>query len=275
MLADTDIRAISRTSFAFGDICLEFESTDTAWLSLVERRYGSFGCEPETDSFVVRFEPTPAALPAGLPTPLAAHVEAVDCERTVTGYRVTTATSACEIDFHSRRAILRGPAAMYPLDNVLRHLLPLLWEDGIIVHSALVDDGAGCGLLACGPSGAGKSTLAELARGRSLSDELAAVRLDGSGATSIALPFWKARRGSVRLRAVFHLAHAPFHRLEPLRPETAVRRLVAQVLWPVWDEGAMARSFGYLTDLAETVPAFELGFTPTEDVWEFIGKELS
>jgi hypothetical protein len=275
MLAEADVRATSRASFAFGEVRIAFESADLVWLSYVDRRYGSFGCEPSGDSFVIRFEPDATALPEGLETPLAAHIEAVDCAPSALGYRVKTATSTCEIDLRSRRALLRGPAAMYPLDNLLRHLLPLLWEEGVIVHSALVGDGAGGGFLACGPSGAGKSTLADIARGRAFSDELAAVRLDGREATSIALPFWNARRGSVHLRAVLHLRHASSHRLDWLRPEAAVRRLAPQVLWPVWDESAMARSFGYLTEIAERVPAFELGFRPTEDVWDFIDEELS
>src|SRR5262245_59748080 len=275
MLAEADVRAISRASFAFGELRVVFESADLVWLSYVERRYGSFACEPGTESFVVRFEPEETALPAGLPTPLAAHIEAVDCSTYARGYRVKTATSTCEIDIHSRHALLRGPSAMYPLDNLLRHLLPLLWEDGIIVHSALIGDHASGGFLACGPSGAGKSTLADIAGGRALSDELAAIRLGGRQAMSIALPFWNARRGTVHLRAVIHLRHASSHRLDPIRPEAALRRLAPQVLWPVWDERAMARSFGYLTEIAESVPAFELGFRPTEDVFDFIDKELS
>jgi hypothetical protein len=72
-----------------------------------------------------------------------------------------------------------------------------------------------------------------------------------------------------------HLEHGARHRLEPLRPEDALRRLATQVLWPVWDEAAMARSFAFLTELAEKVPAFDFSFAPTEDVWDFIDKEVS
>jgi hypothetical protein len=275
MLEVAEERGISQASFAFGEVRLRFESEDRTWLSYLDRRYRNFSVEPGSESFVVSFEPTSAPLPTNLVTPLAAHLEAVHCEPTPAGYRVRTETSQCEIDLRSRRAILRGPSAMYPLDNVLRHLLPLLWEEGLIVHSALVADDAGSGVLACGPSGAGKSTLARLAHGRALSDELAAVKLADGRAISIALPFWESRPGRVRLRAILHLGHRDSHRLEPLRPEDALRRLATQVLWPVWNEAAMARSFAYLTELAERAPAFDLSFAPTADVWNFIDKEVS
>jgi hypothetical protein len=274
MLELAEESAISQASFAFGEIHLRFESSDREWLSFLGRRYGSFSLASAEQAFVVRFEPTAAPPPAGLASPLAPRLEAVDCEPTTNGYQVRTETTDCGIDLVSRRAVLRGPPAMYPLDNVLRHLLPILWEDGLILHSALVAVGEGS-VLACGPSGAGKSTIARLARGRALSDELAAIHLAGGEARAIALPFWEARPGSAGLRAVLHLRHGAQHRIEPVRSEDAVRRLASQVLWPVWDEAAMARSFAFLAELAEMVPAFDLSFAPTEDVWELIDREVS
>jgi hypothetical protein len=275
MLEVAEEKELTQASFAFGEIQLRFESADATWLGYLDRRYRRFSVPPRAESFVVRFEPTSAPLPPDLVTPLAAHLEAVHCGPVPDGYRVSTETSECEIDMRSRRALLQGPSALYPLDNVLRHLLPLLWEDGLIVHSALVAGQDGSGVLACGPSGAGKSTIARLAGGRALSDELAAVRVEQAGATSIALPFWESRPGSTRLRAALHLGHGAFHRIERLGPEQALRRLASQVLWPVWDEKAMARSFAYLAEIAETVPSFDLWFAPRGDVWDFIDKEVS
>jgi hypothetical protein len=267
-------KRIAQASFAFGEVLLRFESASRTWLSYLDLRYRKFRVESGSEAFVVAFEPTSAPLPRDLVTPLAVHLETVHCEAAPGGYRVRTETSHGEIDLRSRRAILRGPKALYPIDNVLRHLLPLLWKEGLIVHSALVADGDGGSVLACGPSGAGKSTLARLARGRALSDELAAVKLEERRTIAVALPFWESRPGRARLRAILHVGHGPGHALEPLLPQKALRRLAIQVLWPVWDEGAMARSFGYLTEIAETVPAFDLRFAPAEDVWDFIDQEV-
>jgi hypothetical protein len=272
MLDLAERTAISQASFAFGKTHLRFESADREWLSYLDRRYGSFSASFTNEAFVFRFEST-APPPPDLASPLAPRLEAVRFEETAAGYFARTDTTDCQIDLRSRRAALRGPSAMYPLDNVLRHLLPLLWEEGLVVHSALVRlRDSGC-VLACGPSGAGKSTIARLARGRALSDELAAVSIDRE-AVGIALPFWESRPGSARLRAVLHLRHGGSHRLERLRPEDSLRRLASQVLWPVWSEPAMARSFGHLTDLAEMLTAFDLSFAPTEDVWDFIDREV-
>ncbi len=275
MLELADERAISQPSFAFGDIPLRFESSDGTWLSYLDTRYRNFSVATRGESFVIHFEATTAPLPPDLVTPLAPYLEAVHCEPAPGGYRVRTETSRCEIDLRSRRANLRGPSAMYPLDNLLRHLLPLLWEEGLILHSALVTNGNGRGFLCCGPSGAGKSTLAKLSLGRALSDELAAVRLEERRAIAVALPFWDARPGRAPLRAILHVGHGPIHRLERVLPEESLRRLASQVLWPVWDEPAMARSFAHLTEIAETAPAFDLRFAPREDVWDFVEKEVS
>jgi hypothetical protein len=274
MLEVAERNRIHHASFVFGELELAFESSDRAWLSYLDRRYRKFSVEPGNVPFVVTFEATSALVPANLVSPLAAHVEAVHCDPVPGGYRVETETSRCEIDLRARRAVLRGPRALYPLDNVLRHLLPLLFEDGLIVHSALVADGEGGSVLACGPSGAGKSTLARLASGRALSDELAAVKLEAGEPIGVSLPFWESRPGRARLRAILSVGHGTRHRLEPLRPEEALRRLATQVLWPVWDEPAMARSFAYLAEIAETVPAFDLSFVPAADVWNFIDQEV-
>ena len=162
---------------------------------------------------------------------------------------------------------------MYPLDNLLRHLLPLLWDEGVLVHGAFLTRRSGGGLLAGGPSGAGKSTLSRLASAHALCDELTAVRIEKAEVHLISLPFWESRPGRAPLDALFFLSHGATHRLIPLRPEQTLRRLVPLVLWPVWDEMAMASAFAHVTRLSESRPAFELAFAPRPDVWEFIEKE--
>jgi hypothetical protein len=266
---------IACSSFAFGEIELRFESRDRAWLALLHRRYRGFEVSSRSGAFIVRFEPAATSLPPDLVSPLAPRLESVRCRPTAKGYQVRTKTSEGEIDLSARTAMLRGPSAMYPLDNLLRHLLPLLWE-GLIAHSALVEDGEGSGFLACGPSGAGKSTIARLARSRAFSDELTALRIREGRPESVALPFWNARPGSFPLRAVLHLRHARArHRLVRISPEESLRLLAPQTLWPVWSEQAMSRVFVCLADLATRVAAYELSFAPSEDVWSFVDEGIS
>lgn len=261
-------------SFAFGEIPIIFESTDRHWLSLLDRRYGPFRVSPGAGGFRVRFEPRATPVPPEVETPLAIHLEAIHCERTRSGFRVETETTSCTIDLPSRQAVLHGPSAMYPLDNLLRHLLPLLWEEGVLLHAAAIEYVPERGVLACGPSGAGKSTLAHLAGTRALCDELTAVRCSGSSREIVSLPFWVSRPGRAELRAILLLAHGTSHRLVPLRPEAAWKRLVTQVSWPVWDESATGRCFESLVHLVQETPVFELSFTPADDVWPFLEKEV-
>jgi hypothetical protein len=260
--------------FSFGENAISFASADVDWLGLLETRYREFRDASASACFTVRFEPTAVAFPPDLEGPLAVHQEELRCRRTPAGFRVDTETSSCDIDLIGREAVLRGPAAMYPLDNLLRYLLPLLWKDGVIVHAAALLARDGGGLIASGASGAGKSTLARLASGQSLCDELAAIRVEGERPGVVSLPFWESRPGRAGLRAILLLEHGERHRLEPLRPEAALRRLATHILWPVWDETAMARSFAHLARLVEAVPAFVFHFAPRPDALRFLEEEL-
>lgn len=262
------------SSYDFGETGFTFESTDEQWLGLLEKRYRAFRALPRASGFTVRFEPTRKPLPVDLSSPLAVHLEAIGTERTPAGFRVWSKTTSCDVDLFSRKALLRGPSAMYPLDNLLRHLLPILWDEGVVVHGAFLARRSGSGLLAGGPSGAGKSTLARLASSHALCDELTAIRVDVEESHLISLPFWVSRPGRARLEALLFLSHGEPHRLAPLHPGEALRRLVPLILWPVWDERAMASVFAHLSRLAESVSAFELAFAPRPDVWEFIEKEI-
>jgi hypothetical protein len=273
MIELTSETAARSAIFSFGEILLRFESADSHWLGLLERRYRGFSGNSAAH-LTVRFEPTTVELPRDLPSPLAVHQEELRCRPTPAGYRVETETSSCDIDLVAREAVLRGPSAMYPLDNLLRHVLPLLWRDGVMVHAAALVARDGRGLVASGPSGAGKSTLARLAAERSLCDELAAIRMDGSGPVVVSLPFWESRPGSAGLRALLVLERGDRHSLEPLAPGAALRRLSTQILWPVWNETAMARSFVHLSRLVESVPAFVFSFAPRPDALRFLEEEI-
>jgi hypothetical protein len=266
--------AVQSASFSLGELPFRFETTDSHWLGLLERRYSGFPAESDAVSFTIRFAPTAVTLPGDLASPLAVHLEELRCSPAPYGYRVETETSSCDIDLLARRAEIRGPSAMYPLDNLLRHLLPILWRDGVIVHAAALVAAGGRGILASGPSGAGTSTFAGLAADRSLCDELSAVRLDGRAPLVVSLPFWKSRPGRAPLHAILVLEHGGRHRLEPLSPGAALRRLSTQILWPVWDETAMARSFAHLSRLVESVPSFVFSFAPRPDAIAFLEEQI-
>ena len=262
------------TVYDFGDLPIAFASVDDHWLELLERRYRSFrSVVPASRTFRLSFAPD-GPLPEEVPSALAAHLEAVELEPTPSGFRARTRTSIAEVDLDAGEGWLRGPSAMYPLDNLLVQLLPLITESSLLFHAAALAPG-GAGLLVPGASGAGKSTLASLAGAEALCDEVAAVRLEPREFRLVALPFWMGRPGSAPLAAVALLAQAAEHALTPLAPGEALRRLSQLVLWPTASPAAMGRCLSHLAALVESLPVYELQFAPRPDVLAFLREELS
>ena len=167
------------------------------------------------------------------------------------------------------RIVVEGTSHPRILDVMLTELLPGLLAPSLVVHAALLGDGERS-FLCCGHSGAGKSTLAALLPEWSLCDELAAVRLTGSGFHGVSLPYWTSRPGSAPLAGVFILEHAPAHRRSRLEPADAVRELRHHVCWPTEEAEALAGSFRTLTRLTETVPVYRLAFRRDPGVWNLI-----
>lgn len=259
--------------YRFGNTSLGFESPDTTWLSYLDDRYASFRDPDPNDVFALHYECTDRERPEGMTSPLSTYVEAPVIEPHATGFTATTATTLADVDLDARHASVRGPRALYPVDNMFRHLLPALGEQGALVHSAALANN-GRGVLACGPSGAGKSTLASLAGDNALCDELSAVSSHDDGYRLTSLPFWNARPGSVDLRAVVLLRHGAEHRLAPLTRADALRRVFQQILWPVELPRAMERTLGHVSALVDEVPVFELAFRPEPSVWGFLEETV-
>ena len=140
---------------------------DDAWLDLVARRFP--GClSQDHGQFRIDYRQR-GGCPDGLVSPLAARREPSQTKASRHGFELTGETFSARVDLDAGRAWLTGPCALYPLDALLRHLLPLLASPGLIVHAAALAEG-GRGWLASGPSGAGKSTLAALLGKRALCD---------------------------------------------------------------------------------------------------------
>lgn len=259
--------------YRFGNTSLRFECSDPTWLSYLEERYSSFEDPTPDNVFSVRFECTRPEAPVRLTSPLSTYVEAPMIEGHEFGFTAETSTTFADVDLRARRARLFGPRALYPVDNLFRHLLPSLGEQGALFHGAALADGER-GVLACGPSGAGKSTLAKLAGSHALCDELASVLGSDRGYRLTSLPFWRARPGSVDLRAVLLLRHGSENRVDAVPPADAFRRLTRQVLWPIEIPGSMESTLGQVAGLVERVPVHELSFRAEPSAWRFIEEQF-
>ncbi len=254
-------------SFDLAGVTLSFVCGDPQWQQWTAQRFGAFRCSGTPDWHVDVKLTGPA--PAFLGSPRDVYPEPVEVGASDRGVLLSGATIRARLDPGRRYVELEGPLATYPTDCLLRHLLPLAIEDGLVLHAAMLATSERAWVCA-GASGAGKSTLAGLLPELARCDELVAVRLVDGRWQARALPFWLGRPAHAPLEAVMLLRQAATHARRPLPAGVALRELATHVLWPVASPAAMDRSFDLLAKLVEAVPVDELGFAPTSDVGEVI-----
>lgn len=240
-----------------------------AWLALVRRHWGGWVVEEPGGFFVAcRVEGTMGAASArhgaAGPKPVV--------RATTRGFALEGGNFSADVDLQARRALLRGSATLAPLVGLLPHLLPVLMDDGLVVHGVGLAEGRR-GWVGAGPSGCGKSTLARLFPVAALSEELVAVRRGDEGFSVEALPFWASVPRQVPLSAVLFLRHGQVHQRHPLTPGQALHRLAAQVVWPLAVPRRMAASLALAAELAQRVPCFDLAFAPDAGVWRVLTGE--
>ena len=125
-----------------------------------------------------------------------------------------------------------------------------------------------------GPSGSGKSTLVGLFPDHALCDEHAAIRLDGQADLVSSLPFWRGRRGTTPLEAIYLLEHATKNRRRRLSAFEAATRLRPQVIWPTFGSDNLRKAFDTFCSVIERVPVWELGFRPEKSVRSVLTGEV-
>lgn len=173
------------------------------------------------------------------------------------------------IDSSRRHAFIQGNGNVEHVDGFLRSVLPRLATPALVVHAALLTEGDR-GWLCCGEPGAGKSTLASLLPEAALCDELALVRLAGSGVEALSLPFRHARPGRTRLVGVHLLEHGEENRLTTLSPIEGAQALRRHVYWPTESQTAAAEAFATFGELVSMLPVSRLSFRPDAAVWTTI-----
>ncbi|MBI2206204.1 MAG: hypothetical protein HYU41_20415 [Candidatus Rokubacteria bacterium] len=162
---------------------------------------------------------------------------------------------------------------------MLRQLASLLLfqRDGFLLHAAAVVT-RGRALLFSGPSGSGKTTVARLAgRRRVLNDDTVAVRDHGGRFVACATPFFgeagpamAARNVTAPLGALFFLTKANGFAHRRLTAPDVVARALPQVFLPKRHPAIVERLLAVLPRLAECVPCYDLAFTPTRALWDYV-----
>lgn len=167
----------------------------------------------------------------------------------------------------------------FTIDHFFRLLFGLLAprNDALMLHACGVVTQGRAEVFA-GQSGAGKSTLASLAGTRPLlSDEHVMVRRQAQRWNAASTPFWGSYSvpGPARqapLARIWELRQWPQHQVRPLDRLGCLRLALEHSVLPSPDAAFKALVFGVAADLADDVPAAELRFTPTADVWEHIDE---
>lgn len=172
---------------------------------------------------------------------------------------------------HRREVRVVGPKATFPIDGVLRLLLPVLIDDGLVIHGGMAQ-AKERGWVFSGPSGCGKTTLSAILAPKSRCDEMVAVRFHDGRWFAHALPFWQARPGTAALEGLFLLHHGEEDRRERMLPTEAARCLGREILWPVADEERLECRLALMARLVAEVPMWNLWFRPTPTVWRIISE---
>jgi len=164
------------------------------------------------------------------------------------------------------------PPLLHPVDRVL-WMGVLAHRFGFIVHSC----GWSCNgkaLLFPGVSGAGKTTLCRqlmaAGQGSILSDDRVILREEKNGFDACGTP-WpgdakQACNEAAPLAALCFIEKSTEHRLIPIQPPEALRRLLEAASVPWFSSDLCDRVFPLLDHLVTTVPAFRLGFHPEPGV---------
>lgn len=160
----------------------------------------------------------------------------------------------------------------YPLDQVLL-MYYLAQRKGVLIHAAGL-----CfqdrGYIFPGKSGAGKSTISKLLAWlneyRFLSDDRIIVRKINRTFTAFGTP-WPGEAGiavnkSTPLSGIFFISQASYNRLEEIKPQKALERLLPVVSIPWYDKEVMIQILDFCEDLVSNVPVYELYFKPDIEV---------
>jgi hypothetical protein len=176
------------------------------------------------------------------------------------------------------RGRIRQTINPYSLDSVLRivHTLLLAQRGGFLVHaSSAIRNGRA--FLFSGVSGAGKTTISRLAPPDAalLTDEISYVTREDGAYFAIGTPFFgELARAGENLKApidtFYLLAKGIENKIEPITGASAVRALMANILFFARDPQFVELVFDSALDFARRVPVRRLTFAPDSRVWELI-----
>jgi hypothetical protein len=160
----------------------------------------------------------------------------------------------------------------YPLDQILMMYF-FAKRNGALIHAAGLEFN-GRGYIFPGKSGAGKSTISRQLTGLDdyevLSDDRIIVRKMDKTFKAFGTP-WPGEAGiavnkSVDLAGIFFISQASFNKIEEIKPQKALERLLPVVSIPWYDKEVMIKILDFCEDLISNVPLYELHFEPGNEI---------
>lgn len=186
--------------------------------------------------------------------------------------RVTVYCSEKLLSDRNGKVMLSNPIR-YPLDQLLVMYI-LSQREGALIHAAGIDIN-GRGIIFPGKSGAGKSTLSlQLAARKGLnnllSDDRIVVRKINGDFKAFGTP-WPGEAGialnkSVPLSSILFISHGTANRIEELKPQEAIEKLLPVTSIPWYDRETMPKILSFCEDLISRVTSYELCFKPSAEV---------
>lgn len=150
---------------------------------------------------------------------------------------------------------------------------------GIIIHGCGIRQGDR-GVIFVGESGAGKTTTANIWHQESgaevLSDDRTLVRKQGDQFVMYGTPWHGEGKfgspGRVRLDQIFFIQHGAENSILKSSNAHSVTQFLKCSFPPLWDAAGMEYSMDIFSDLAATVPCYELSFKPDSSIVDFINS---
>jgi hypothetical protein len=179
----------------------------------------------------------------------------------------------------------RNPSGYYGEIAFVALIFRLLSANGLVLHgSAQMVDGAA--ILCAGLSGCGKSTISRLFASCGLpvlTDEHPVLRADEraqpSGFRVYGSPWPSSGKfvlnASAPLRKIYFLEHGTENEQVPLKPRTAIFRLLSGALVPWMDAAFFDPMIATLEALLRRVPCAVLRFRPDASAVDFVRRDLA
>jgi hypothetical protein len=269
----------STFGLAVGGVGFQIHLPDAAWLAALTPLYREFPLEEAVD-WRVTVSPC-ADLASTAPRRIEHH-------GALTRFQTNLYTGW--IDLAQKEAVTRPvslDAAPAALESVLAYAcmqtLPRM-RCSLLLHAAGVH-WQGRGLVLSGHAGAGKTTVARLAQGYGelFNDEMVILDLAGPAPHLLSTPFVgpttppelvRRSRRSAPASALLLLAYAPDFELTRLSPAEATLELLRTNLAAVERTDSAAAWLAAVERLTQALPAYQLRFRPTAELWAFLAGAL-